>query len=117
VALGVDSASNRDEYQEYSFGGEGGRCVGLTTLPPSCANCLEILEPQSPGNFRPYLGLYRNFFAYIIVVFNTVFTTGTVQYILLVIYCTASVIFCTPEAAIFVSLYMCGSSILQCKQI
>jgi len=22
--------------------GKGGRCVGLTTLPPSCADCLEI---------------------------------------------------------------------------
>jgi hypothetical protein len=30
-------------------GGEGGRCVGLTILPPSCADCLEILEPQPPG--------------------------------------------------------------------
>jgi hypothetical protein len=26
--------------------GKGGRCVGLTTLPPSCAECLEIWEPQ-----------------------------------------------------------------------
>jgi hypothetical protein len=24
-------------------GGKDGRCVGLTTLPPSCADCLEIL--------------------------------------------------------------------------
>ena len=24
----------------------------LTTLPPSCANCLEIWEPQPPGNLR-----------------------------------------------------------------
>jgi len=23
-------------------GGKGGRCVGLTTLPPWCADCLEI---------------------------------------------------------------------------
>jgi len=23
-------------------GGKGGRCVGLTTLPPSCADCREI---------------------------------------------------------------------------
>ena len=30
-------------------GGTGGRYVGLTTLPPSCADCLEIWEPQSPG--------------------------------------------------------------------
>jgi hypothetical protein len=33
-------------------GGEGGRCVELTTLPPSCANCLEIWEPQPPGILR-----------------------------------------------------------------
>ena len=31
---GVDSASNRNEYREYFLGGKGGRCVGLTTLPP-----------------------------------------------------------------------------------
>jgi hypothetical protein len=26
-----------------SEGGKGGRCLGLTTLPSSCADCLEIL--------------------------------------------------------------------------
>ena len=30
-------------------GDKGGRCVGLTTLPFSCADCLEIWEPQPPG--------------------------------------------------------------------
>jgi hypothetical protein len=25
--------------------GKGGRCVRVTTLPPSCVDCLEILEP------------------------------------------------------------------------
>jgi hypothetical protein len=45
---GVDSASNRNEYQEYFFGGKGGRCLGLTTLPPSCAKCLEIWETSGP---------------------------------------------------------------------
>jgi hypothetical protein len=30
---GVDSACNRNEYQEYFLGGKGGRSVGLTTLP------------------------------------------------------------------------------------
>ena len=44
--LGVDTASNRNEYQEYFLKGRGGRDVVLTTLPPSCANCLEIWEPQ-----------------------------------------------------------------------
>jgi hypothetical protein len=40
---------NRNEYQEYFLGGKGGRCVRLTALPPSCADCLEMGEPQSPG--------------------------------------------------------------------
>jgi hypothetical protein len=30
-------------------GGKGGRCVGLTTLPPPCADCLEIWEPEPLG--------------------------------------------------------------------
>jgi hypothetical protein len=36
-------------------------CVGLTTLPPSCADYLEIWEPQLPGILlapsRPIMGL------------------------------------------------------------
>jgi hypothetical protein len=39
----IDSASNGNEYQEYLLGGKGGRCVRLTTLPPSCADCQESL--------------------------------------------------------------------------
>jgi len=39
---GVDSASNRNKYQEFFLVGKGSRCVWLTTLPPSCADCLEI---------------------------------------------------------------------------
>ena len=54
---GVDSASNRNEYQEYVPGGKGGRCVGLTTLPPSWADCLEIWEPHPPGTLRVCPGL------------------------------------------------------------
>ena len=40
----VDSASNRNEYQEHFLGrgDKGGRCLGLTTLPTSFANCQEI---------------------------------------------------------------------------
>jgi len=38
-------------------GGKGGRCVGLTTLPPSCADCLEIWEHQLPGTLRACPGL------------------------------------------------------------
>jgi hypothetical protein len=47
---GVDSASNRNEYQEYFLGGKGGRCVQLTTLPLHVSivmksGSLNLLEP------------------------------------------------------------------------
>ena len=40
---GVDLAS-KNEYQDIP-GGKDGRCVRVTTLPHSCAECLEIMEP------------------------------------------------------------------------
>ena len=55
MAPGVDSNSN--EYQECFLEGKGGRCVGLTTSPHSCADCLEIWEPQLPGTLRACPGL------------------------------------------------------------
>jgi hypothetical protein len=50
----ANSASNSNEYQEYFLAGKGGRCVRLTTLPHSRADCLEIgnlnlLEPPGPA--------------------------------------------------------------------
>ena len=53
---GVDSAFNRYEYQEYFLGGKSVRCIGLT-LPPSCADCLEIWDPRPPGTLRDCPGL------------------------------------------------------------
>jgi hypothetical protein len=44
--------------------GKDGRCVGLTNLPLSCADCLEILEPQPPGTSRASPGLYRESFTF-----------------------------------------------------
>ena len=32
------------------MGGKGGRCVGLTTLLPSCADCFQIWKPQNSWN-------------------------------------------------------------------
>ena len=58
----VDSASNRNEYQEYFLWGKGGRCVGLTNLPPSCADFLEFWKPQPPGTLGACPGLYRDCF-------------------------------------------------------
>jgi hypothetical protein len=41
-------------------GGKFSRCVGLTNLPPSCADCLKIWEPYPPaqGLSRPVMGLF-----------------------------------------------------------
>ena len=58
----VDLASNRNENQEYSLGSKGGWCLGLTTLPYSHADCLEIWETQTPGILRAFPGLYRDWF-------------------------------------------------------
>jgi len=54
---GVDSDSNRNEYQENFVGGKGGQCIGLKTLPPSCADHLVIWEPQTPGTLRACPGI------------------------------------------------------------
>ena len=39
--------------------GNGGRCVRLTTSPPSCAECHEIWEPKPPGTLWATPGLLR----------------------------------------------------------
>jgi len=59
---GVESASNRNEYQEYFPRGKGGRCVGLKNFPPSFAYFPEIWEPPHPGNHRKIPGLIRDCF-------------------------------------------------------
>jgi len=60
---GANSASNRNEYQEYFLGGgvKAARCIGLTTLPPSCAVCLGNVGASTCCNplglSRPVMGL------------------------------------------------------------
>ena len=46
MALGLTQPLTEMNTINISWGGEGGRCVMLTTLPISCADCLEIWEPQ-----------------------------------------------------------------------
>jgi hypothetical protein len=64
---GSDSVSQRNEHQKYFQGDKRGPCVGLTTLPPSCADCLEIWESQSPGTLRAFPGLYSDNFTFILL--------------------------------------------------
>jgi len=49
---GVESASKRNEDQENFLGGKRGRCLGLTPLPLSYNDCLEVWELQPPGSFK-----------------------------------------------------------------
>jgi hypothetical protein len=51
------TASNRNEYQKYFLGYKDGRCVGLTILQLSCADCLKIWELHSPGTLWDCPGL------------------------------------------------------------
>ena len=63
---GVDSACNRNRRISW---GKGGRCIKLTTLPPSCvvvmkSGNLKFLEPSGPlqacnGSTNLYLLLYQ----------------------------------------------------------
>ena len=66
--LVVDPALNRNEYQEYYMGGRGGHLEGLTTLPPSCGDCLIVWEPHTflePSG--SVIGLYRDCFTFTLV--------------------------------------------------
>jgi hypothetical protein len=47
VALGLTQPLT-----EMSIRGKGGRGLGFITLPPSCADCLEIWEPQPAGTLQ-----------------------------------------------------------------
>jgi len=64
---GVDSTCNRNEYQEHFLRGKDGRCVRLTTLPPSCAVVMKLgtLTSWNPlGHSRPVTGLLYLYFYY-----------------------------------------------------
>jgi hypothetical protein len=57
-------------------GVKDGRCVRLTTLPLSCAYCLEIWKPQPPGIVRACPGLWWdcfNFTSYYVIQFQHIF--------------------------------------------
>jgi hypothetical protein len=59
MALGSTQPLNKMSTRGISWGGKGGRGKGLTTLPLSCVDCLEILDaPTTPkGMSTPVKGL------------------------------------------------------------
>jgi len=57
MALGLTQPLTEMSIRNISSGGKGGRCVGLRTLLPSCADCFEIWEPQLPGKLWACPGL------------------------------------------------------------
>ena len=60
MALGLTKPLEEMSTRNISWGGKGGRCVGLTNLPLSCTDCLKIWEPQPPGTLRACPGLNRD---------------------------------------------------------
>jgi len=56
MALGLTQPLSDMNTRNISWGSKGGRCVGLTS-PPSCADYLEIWEPQISGTLRACPGL------------------------------------------------------------
>ena len=57
---GVDTASNRNEYQEYFLGGKGGRYLKLTTYHhsvPLSRNLRTLTSWNTLGLSRPVMGL------------------------------------------------------------
>jgi len=71
VALGSTQLVTEMIPTDISWSGEGSRCVGLPTLPPSCADCLEILRASTYWSPNKYYLLVNNkfdaqfFFVYI----------------------------------------------------
>ena len=61
---GVDSVSNRNEYQRSSFGVKGGRCVGLTNL--TTFMCRLSGNSVSLKFLNPDLRVYRKNFTFAI---------------------------------------------------
>jgi hypothetical protein len=52
MTLGLTQPLIEMSTRNIALGGKGSRCLGLTALPPSCADFLEIWDSQAPGTLR-----------------------------------------------------------------
>ena len=52
MTLGLTQPLTEMSTRNISWGVKAADAVGLTTLPPSGADCLDIWEPQPPGTLR-----------------------------------------------------------------
>jgi len=64
MALGMTQPLTEMSTRDISLGGKGGQCIGLTALPPSCAEYHEIWELQTPETFSACPDLYRYCFTF-----------------------------------------------------
>ena len=68
MALGLTGRLTEISIGAVSWGGgKGSQWVGLMTLPPSCSNCLEILEPQLPRALTACPGLCRDCYNFVVI--------------------------------------------------
>jgi hypothetical protein len=56
MIVGSNQPLTEISIRDISWGLKGRGCLGLT-LPSSCADCLEICEPQTPGTLTVCPGL------------------------------------------------------------
>ena len=63
IARGLSQPLTEMNIRNISWG-KSGRCLGLTTLSPACANCLEMWEPQTLGTLRACPGLEWDCFTF-----------------------------------------------------
>ena len=80
MALGLIQPLTEISTRNISWQGKGSRCVGLTTLPPSCDDCLEIWEPQPSATHQglstPYMDYFYLFSIYSLILVAMRFKTS-----------------------------------------
>ena len=63
-------AHKRKEYLIYLWRDKCCRYLGLTNLPPQCADRLEIRESQNPGTLSTSPGVYRDGFIFTFALYS-----------------------------------------------